>query len=131
MIEYLFRLADKLMEITTTMKGQVQVEYKPPSRVCNPDDIYSQHIDETKQPHHNLNSSFSPTSANHKQLNRLLSGKVLACLFMEPSVQTSCGFMAAMLKLGGGALLISGEVMSKQINFFIFAYVYMVLNVVG
>lgn len=41
---------------------------------------------------------------------KVLDGKVLACLFMEPSTRTSCSFLAAVQKLGGTAIMVTEEV---------------------
>ncbi|TPX55549.1 hypothetical protein PhCBS80983_g05229 [Powellomyces hirtus] len=44
----------------------------------------------------------------------LLSGKVMASAFWEPSTRTSCSFAAAMTRLGGGVVPMTGETSSVQ-----------------
>jgi aspartate carbamoyltransferase catalytic subunit len=44
---------------------------------------------------------------------KVLDGKLLACLFMEPSTRTSCSFLAAVQKLGGTAIMVTEEVRSE------------------
>jgi hypothetical protein len=41
---------------------------------------------------------------------RLLEGRVVACLFLEPSTRTSCSFVAAAQRLGGHAILLNEQV---------------------
>jgi len=41
---------------------------------------------------------------------RLLDGKVIVCLFLEPSTRTSCSFVAAAQRLGGSAIHLSEQV---------------------
>ena len=38
---------------------------------------------------------------------KVLEGKLLACVFMEPSTRTSCSFQAASLKLGGTTIMLN------------------------
>ena len=39
----------------------------------------------------------------------LLEGRLLACVFMEPSTRTSCSFMAAIQRLGGTSILVNEQ----------------------
>lgn len=51
-----------------------------------------------------------------KQENILtcLKGKILACLFFEPSTRTSCSFQAAMLKMGGSVISVTDKYSSVE-----------------
>ena len=40
---------------------------------------------------------------------KVLEGKLLACVFMEPSTRTSCSFQAAALKLGGTSIMLNEQ----------------------
>lgn len=50
---------------------------------------------------------------SHEQLN-YMSGKILACIFYEPSTRTSCSFQAAMLRLGGKVISITDKYSSVE-----------------
>jgi carbamoyl-phosphate synthase/aspartate carbamoyltransferase len=43
-----------------------------------------------------------------------LSGKILACIFYEPSTRTSCSFQSAMLRLGGQVITITDKYSSVE-----------------
>jgi len=43
-----------------------------------------------------------------------LKGKILACLFFEPSTRTSCSFQAAMLKMGGSVISVTDKYSSVE-----------------
>lgn len=51
---------------------------------------------------------------NHNETLNSLKGKILACLFFEPSTRTSCSFQAAMLKLGGSVISVTDKYSSVE-----------------
>lgn len=40
---------------------------------------------------------------------KVLEGKILACVFMEPSTRTACSFLAAMQRLGGTTMMLNEQ----------------------
>lgn len=51
----------------------------------------------------------------HRELTGALTGKVLACVFYEPSTRTSASFIAAMTKLGGQVIPITQGVQFSSV----------------
>ncbi|VAW33736.1 Aspartate carbamoyltransferase, partial [hydrothermal vent metagenome] len=69
----------------------------------------------------NLTTIFSRAREMREMVQRvggtdLLKGKVLACLFYEPSTRTSASFIAAMERLGGSVIPITQGVQFSSVS---------------
>ena len=53
---------------------------------------------------------------DHKELTDILKGKVLACVFYEPSTRTSSSFIASMTRLGGSVIPITQGVQYSSVS---------------